>query len=162
MASDRIFGLIILITAVAYIAAATQIQTNFFSGEYLPKLFPILIGAVAAISSLVLVFKPDPDPEWPDGRTWGNLLVAVIVLAFYSVLIKPLGFILPTAIAASILSYQISPQPMKAILAGVGLSLGLFVVFKFILMLGNVVAYRIPTPAKLWDAISILIPFVGH
>jgi len=40
--------------------------------------------------------------------------------------------------------------------------LGLFVVFKFILMLGNVVAYRIPTPAKLWDAISILIPFVGH
>jgi len=162
MASDRIFGLIILITAVAYIAAATQIQTNFFSGAYLPKLFPILIGAVAAISSLVLVFKPDPDPEWPDGRTWGNLLVAVIVLAFYSVLIKPLGFILPTAIAATILSYQISPNVKKAVLAGIGLSLGLFVVFKFILMLGNVVAYRIPTPAKLWDAISILIPFVGH
>jgi len=117
---------------------------------------------VAALASLVLVFKPDPDPEWPEGRTWGNLLVAVIVLAFYSVLMSPLGFILPTAIAASILSYQISPSPKKAILAGVGLSLGLFVVFKFILMLGNVVAYRIPTPAKLWDAISILIPFVGH
>jgi len=162
MASDRIFGLITLITAVAYIAAATQIQTNFFSGEFLPKLFPLLIGGVAALASLVLVFKPDPDPEWPEGRTWGNLLVAVIVLAFYSVLMSPLGFILPTAIAASILSYQISPSPKKAILAGVGLSLGLFVVFKFILMLGNVVAYRIPTPAKLWDAISILIPFVGH
>jgi putative tricarboxylic transport membrane protein len=162
MASDRIFGLITLITAVAYIAAATQIQTNFFSGEFLPKLFPLMIGGVAAISSLVLVFKPDPDPEWPEGRTWGNLLVAVVVLAFYSVLISPLGFILPTAIAATILSYQISPKPKKAVLAGVGLSLGLFVVFKFILMLGNVVAYRIPTPAKLWDAISILIPFVGH
>ena len=162
MASDRIFGLITLITAVAYIAAATQIQTNFFSGEFLPKLFPLLIGGVAALSSLVLVFKPDPDPEWPEGRTWGNLLVAVIVLAFYSVLMTPLGFILPTAVAATILSYQISPNVKKAILAGVGLSLGLFVVFKFILMLGNVVAYRIPTPAKLWDAISILIPFVGH
>lgn len=162
MASDRIFGLITLITAVAYIAAATQIQTNFFSGEFLPKLFPLLIGGVAAFSSLVLLFKPDPDPEWPEGRTWGNLLVAVIVLAFYSVLMTPLGFILPTAVAATILSYQISPNPKKAIMAGVGLSLGLFVVFKFILMLGNVVAYRIPTPAKLWDAISILIPFVGH
>ena len=162
MASDRIFGLIILMTAVAYIAAATQIQTNFFSGDFLPKLFPLLIGGVAAISALVLVFKPDPDPEWPEGRTWGNLVVAVIVLAFYSVLIKPLGFIMPTAIAATILSYQISPNAKKAVLAGIGLSLGLFVVFKFILMLGNVVAYRIPTPAKLWDAISILIPFVGH
>ena len=162
MASDRIFGLITLITAVAYIAAATQIQTNFFSGEFLPKLFPLLIGGVAALASLVLVFKPDPDPEWPEGRTWGNLLVAVVVLAVYSVLISPLGFILPTALAAMILSYQISPNAKQAVFAGLGLSLGLFVVFKFILMLGNVVAYRIPTPAKLWDAISILIPFVGH
>ncbi|MEP2890059.1 tripartite tricarboxylate transporter TctB family protein [Tateyamaria sp.] len=162
MPSDRIFGLVTLITAVAYIAAATQIQTNFFSGEFLPKLFPLLIGAVAALASLVLVFKPDPDPEWPDGRTWGNLAIAVVVLAFYSVLMAPLGFILPTAVAATILSYQISPNVKKAIMAGIGLSLGLFVVFKFILMLGNVVAYRIPTPAKLWEAISILIPFVGH
>ena len=162
MASDRIFGLIILITAVAYIAAATQIQTNMFSGEYLPKLFPLLIGGVAAISSLVLMFKPDPDPDWPMSRTWGNLLVAVIVLAVYSVMILPLGFILPTAIAAMILSYQISPNAKTAIPAGIGLSLGLFVIFKFVLMLGNVVAYRIPTPTKLWDAFSILIPFVGH
>ena len=162
MASDRIFGLITLITAVAYIAAATQIQTNFFSGAFLPKLFPLMIGGVAAICSLVLIFKPDPDPDWPMARTWGNLLVAVVVLAFYAVLMTPLGFILPTAVAASILSYQISPNAKRAVLAGIGLSLGLFVVFKFILMLGNVVAYRIPTPAKLWDAISILIPFVGH
>ncbi len=162
MASDRIFGLITLITAVAYIAAATQIQTNFFSGEYLPKLFPLLIGCVAAICSLVLIFKPDPDPDWPMARTWGNLLVAVVVLAIYSVMMTPLGFILPTAVAASILSYQISPNAKRAVLAGIGLSLGLFVIFKFVLMLGNVVAYRIPTPAKLWDAFSILIPFVGH
>ncbi len=162
MASDRIFGLITLITAAAYIAAATQIQTNFFSGEFLPKLFPLMIGGVAAICSLVLIFKPDPDPDWPMARTWGNLLVAVVVLAFYAVLMTPLGFILPTAVAASILSYQISPNAKRAVLAGIGLSLGLFVVFKFVLMLGNVVAYRSPTPAKLWDAISILIPFVGH
>ncbi len=162
MASDRIFGLVILITAVAYIAAATQIQTNMFSGEYLPKLFPVLIGAVAAISSLVLVFKPDPDPDWPASRTWGNLVVAVIVLAVYAVMITPLGFILPTAITAAILSYQIMPNARNAVLAGIGLSALLFVVFKFVLMLGNIVAYRIPTPQKLWDAISILIPFVGH
>ena len=162
MASDRIFGLITLITAVAYIAAATQIQTNFFSGEFLPKLFPLLIGGVAALASLVMVFKPDPDPEWPEGRTWGNLLIAVIVLSIYSVMMAPLGFLLPTAIAATILSYQISPNAKQAVMAGVGLSLLLFVVFKFVLMLGNVVAYRIPTPEKLWYALSILIPFVGH
>jgi len=162
MASDRIFGLVTLITAVAYLAAATQIQTNFFSGEYLPKLFPMLIGGVAAISSLVLLFRPDPDPDWPATGSWIAMGVAVVVLAIYAVLLKPAGFILPTAIAAGILSYQISPRVRPAILAGVGLSIGLFILFKFLLGLGNIVAYRIPTPAKLWDALTLLIPFVGR
>ena len=162
MASDRIFGLVTLITAVAYLAAATQIQTNFFSGEFLPKLFPMLIGGVAAISSLFMVFKPDPEPDWPATGSWISMGIAVIVLSIYAVLLKPLGFIVPTIFAAGILSYQISPRAKPAMLAGIGLSLGLFVLFKFALGLGNIVAYRIPTPAKLWDAISILIPFVGH
>ena len=162
MASDRIFGLISLITAVAYIAAGTQIQTNFFSGEFLPKLFPLLIGGVAAICSLTIMFRPDPEPDWPASRTWISMAIAVLVLAVYAVLLTPLGFILPTIFAAGILSYQISNRPLASALAGLGLSLGLFVLFKFALGLGNIVAYRIPTPAKLWDAISILIPFVGH
>ncbi|MEP3346593.1 MAG: tripartite tricarboxylate transporter TctB family protein [Litoreibacter sp.] len=162
MASDRIFGLVTLITAVAYLAAATQIQTNFFSGEFLPKLFPMLIGGVAALCSLIIVFKPDPEPEWPAAGSWISMGVAVAVLSVYAVLLTPLGFILPTAVAAGILSYQISPRRGPAVMSGIGLSLGLFVLFKFALGLGNIVAYRIPTPAKLWDAISILIPFVGH
>ena len=162
MAADRIFGLVALITAVAYLAAATQIQTNMFSGEFLPKLFPFMIGAVAAICSLFMVFKPDPDPEWPATATWGNMAIAVVVLAIYAVMLTPLGFILPTIFAAGILSYQISPRAMPAVLSGLGLSLGLFVLFKYALGLGNIVAYRVPTPAKLWDAFSILIPFVGH
>lgn len=161
MASDRIFGLVCLITAVAYLAAATQIQTNLFSGEFLPKLFPYLIGGVAALCSLTIMFRPDPEPEWPQAGSWINMGIAVIVLAIYSVLLTPLGFILPTAIAAGILSYQISPRAIPAALSGVGLSLGLFVLFKFGLSLGNIVAYRIPTPAKLWEALAILIPFVG-
>ena len=162
MASDRIFGLVTLITAVAYIAAATQIQTNFFSGEFLPKLFPLMIGGVAAISSLVLLYKPDPDPDWPVWRTFAAMGVAVLVLAVYAVLLTPLGFIGPTIFAAGILSYQISGRAGPAVMSGIGLSLGLFVLFKYALGLGNIVAYRVPTAAKLWDAITILIPFVGH
>ncbi len=162
MASDRIFGLVMLITAVAYLAAATGIQTNMFSGEFLPKLFPYLIGGVAALCSLTILFKPDPDPEWPVARTWGNIALAVLVLSVYAVLLTPLGFIAPTAVAAGLLSYQISPNIRNAVLAGLGLSLGLFVLFKHALGLGNIVAYRIPTADKLWDAITILIPFVGH
>ena len=120
------------------------------------------IGGVAAICSLFIIFKPDPDPNWPVSGTWINMAIAVLVLAIYAVLLTPLGFILPTAIAAGILSYQISPRKGPAILSGIGLSLGMFVLFKYALDLGNIVAYRVPTPGKLWEAITILIPFVGH
>jgi len=138
MASDRIFGLVMLFVALAYIAGATQIQTSFLADPVGPKAFPILIGAVAALSALVLIFRPDPDPEWPDRLTFGALLVAVVVLVAYAYSLKPLGFIVPTAIAAGILSYQISPRPRAAALAGVGLSVGLFIIFKFVLGLGLV------------------------
>ncbi len=138
MKSDRIFGLIALVSALAYIASATQIQTSFLSDPVGPKTFPIGIGIIAALSALVMVFRPDPDPEWPDRPTWGSLFAAVVVLVCYAFSLRPFGFILPTAIAASLLSFQISPRPKAAALAGIGLSLGLFVLFKFVLGLGLV------------------------
>ncbi len=136
MASDRIFGLVVLFVALAYIASATQIQTSFLTDPVGPKAFPILIGAVAALSSLVCIFRPDPDPDWPALRTFGALGIAVVVLVAYAYMLKPFGFIIPTAIAAGILSYQISPRPLPAIASGIGLSVGLFVLFKFALGLG--------------------------
>jgi len=138
MASDRIFGLVVLMVALAYIASATQIQTSFLADPVGPKAFPILVGALAAICALVLIVRPDPDPDWPAARAFGSLAIAVIVLVVYAYALKPLGFILPTAFAAAILSYQISPRAGPAALSGVGLSVGLFILFKFALGLGLV------------------------
>jgi len=39
----------------------------------------------------------------------------------------------PTVIVASILSYQLSPRVVPAVITGFGLSIGLFVVFRFVL-----------------------------
>ena len=138
MFSDRIFGLVTLFVALAFIASATQIQASFLADPVGPKTFPIIIGIVAAISSLVMILRPDPDPNWPVGRTWISLAVAVIVLVAYAFALKPLGFVIPTAIAAAILSYQISPRATPSMLAGAGLSVGLFILFKYALGLGLV------------------------
>ncbi len=145
MASDRIFGLVALFVALAYIASATQIQTSFLADPVGPKSFPILVGSVAAISSLYMIFRPDPDPNWPVGRTWGALALAVVVLIGYAYSLKPMGFIVPTAIAAAILSYQISPNAQKAAMSGVGLSIGLFILFKFALGLGLIAFPKVLT-----------------
>jgi putative tricarboxylic transport membrane protein len=136
MASDRIFGLVVLFVALGYIASATQIQTSFLADPVGPKAFPILIGAVAALCALVMIVKPDPDPDWPSLATFGALAITIIVLVAYAYALKPLGFIIPTAITAGILSYQISNRPLPSVYSGVGLSVGLFLLFDKVLDLG--------------------------
>ena len=54
----------------------------------------------------------------------------------YAYAIKPLGFMIPTAVCAAIFSLQISPRTVPAALTGIGLSVGLFLIFKFALGLG--------------------------
>ncbi|MCK8463459.1 tripartite tricarboxylate transporter TctB family protein [Aliiroseovarius sp. S1339] len=138
MASDRIFGAVVTLVALAYVASATQIQSSFMADPVGPKTFPILIGCVAALCGIIVALKPDPDPDWPVLATFGSLGLAVVVLVGYAYALKPLGFLIPTAITASILSYQIEPRAGRAVLAGIGLSVGLFLIFKFALGLGLV------------------------
>jgi len=138
MASDRIFGLVMAVIALAYIASAFQIQTSFLADPVGPKTFPVIIGAIGALSAMFLVFRPDPEPQWPAAKTFGALAIAVIVLVLYAYSLRPLGFLLPTAIAAAVLSYQISPRPKYAAMVGIGLSAGLFIIFRFALGLGLV------------------------
>jgi len=138
MTSDRIFGLIMLFVALAYIASATQIQTSFLSDPVGPKSFPIMVGAVAALCSLVIILRPDTSPEWPAAGRFVALGVAVVVMVAYAYALKPLGFIIPTFAAAGILSYQLSPRVFPAAVTGAGLSVGLFVLFKYVLDLGLV------------------------
>ena len=136
MLSDRIFGLVAALVALAYVVSATQIQTSFLADPVGPRVFPIIIGVVAALSAMFLVFRPDAEPEWPRARTFAALGFSVIVLVAYAYALKPLGFLLPTAVVAAILSYQISPRARFATITGISLSLGLYLLFRFALGLG--------------------------
>ena len=138
MASDRIFGLVAALVALAYIVSATQIQSSFLADPVGPKVFPIGIGVIGAISAMFLVFRPDPEPQWPGAGTFLALGFSVLVLVAYAYALKPLGFLLPTAVVAGILSYQISPRARYATITGTSLAIGLFLIFRFALGLGLV------------------------
>lgn len=133
MKSDRIFGAVVILGALAYIASALQIQTSFMSDPVGSKTFPIIIASAAMICGGVMVFRPDPEPDWPLLPELIALAISVVVLVGYAYSLKPLGFLLPTAIAAGVLSYQITPRPRFAVLAGLGLSVGLYLIFKYAL-----------------------------
>lgn len=136
MTTDRILGVVVILGALAFIAGAFQIQTSFLSDPVGSKTFPIILGGVAIVCGLVMILRPDEQPDWPDLKTLGGIAVAAIVMVGYAYALKPLGFLIPTAICAGILSFQISPRAMPAALTGLALSIGLFIIFKFILGLG--------------------------
>ncbi|MEM6386000.1 MAG: tripartite tricarboxylate transporter TctB family protein [Pseudomonadota bacterium] len=136
MKSDRLFGVVIILCALAYAAGALQIQTSFMSDPVGSKTFPLILASVAAICGLAMIARPDADPDWPGAKTLANLAVSVAVMVGYAYSIKPLGFMIPTAFCAAILSYQISPRPLPAAITGIGLSIGLFLIFKYALGLG--------------------------
>ena len=136
MTSDRIFGAVMIVVALGYILSARTIQVPLFPDPMGPKLFPYIIAVGVIICSLVMILRPDPEADWPPLSAIATIGCAVVVLVAYAYALKPLGFLIPTAIAASILSWQLSGKPVKAILSGFGLSIGLFIVFRYALDLG--------------------------
>lgn len=131
--SDRLFGIAVLIGSVAYFMAAGNIPTGFLVDPVGPKLFPKLISGIAALCALLIILKPDEEPDWPGGLTWFSLAIALAVLIAYAYSLKPLGFLIPTAVAAGILSFQIRPKAGPAIITGLALSGGLYLLFRFAL-----------------------------
>lgn len=136
--SDRIFGLAMICVALAYIASALQIQVSFLADPIGSKAFPIGVASIAIICCVVMILRPDEEPGWPAMWTVVSIFISIGLLVVYAYALKPLGFLIPTAIVAGALSYQINPKPVLAAHTGLGLSVGLFVLFKFILDLGLV------------------------
>lgn len=135
MTSDRIFGAVMIVVALGYILSARTILVPLFPDPMGPKMFPFMIAGGVILCSLVMILRPDPEADWPPFAALGSILAAVAVMAGYAYSIKPLGFLIPTAIASGILSYQLSPRAGMAALTGIGLSVGLFVVFRYALRL---------------------------
>lgn len=128
--SDRITGFIFAILALAFAAGASQLELPFFADPLGPKAFPFMISAIGFIASASLVFKPDEEPSWPGLATMARLVIATAILVVYAYSLKPLGFVLPTAIASALLSYQIRPRAMQNAFIGIILAVGLFIIFK--------------------------------
>ncbi len=131
--SDRVFGLILFGVAGFFIYTATQIQTSLLSDPVGPKMFPIIVGSVAIVAAIVVMAFPDDEPDWPRPRSLGVIAIAIVVLGLYAYSVNPAGFLVPTAIASGAISYLIAPKPAQAVLAGLGVAIVLFFVFKFAL-----------------------------
>ena len=134
--SDRIFGLSTMTVALAYIAVAARIPQSFLTDPLGPKAFPILIGVVAVACAIAVALKPGSSADWPGLAGLSRLAATFAILIAYAYLLTPGGFLIPTAVAAGLLSYQIIGRPLVAASTGVLLSAVLCLIFKYALGLG--------------------------
>lgn len=131
--SDRIFGLFGVLLAIGYVFAALAIQESFLSDVVGPKAFPLIIAAVLGLSSAAIALRPDPEPAWPALMRLAEIAAAVVVMVLYAELLPEAGFIIATIFAAAYLAWRLGSHPLEALLTGLGVSLGIYVVFHLVL-----------------------------
>lgn len=129
---DRILGLGLLVLAVAYGWVAQQWPEPFGGAETVgPETFPTILSVVLVAGSLYLMIKPDPDAQWPLGKSALELIISVVVLVVYAMLLEPLGFIIATTLAVGTLSWRMGATPKRAFLTGLASAIVVFVLFNY-------------------------------
>ena len=131
--SDRVLGVCGLLLAAFYIWGATLIQVSFISDPVGPKTFPMIIGGLLGLASLYMIFRPDPEPVWPTFGRLFEIAVAAALFVAYALLLPELGFLIATAVAAAFLSWRLGAGPLAAIVAGICISLGIYIIFHLVL-----------------------------
>ncbi|WP_275287510.1 tripartite tricarboxylate transporter TctB family protein [Halomonas elongata] len=132
--NDRIFGVLLIVLAVAYGWGASQFPVPFGGSEAVgPETFPYLLAVVLVLSSLYLIVRPDPDNAWPWSRTGIELVIAVVVLLLYTALLQPLGFIISTTLAVGTLCWRMGADLPRAYMTGALAGVVVFLVFNFAL-----------------------------
>lgn len=127
--ADRALGGAGLLLAAFFAWQTTVIQESFISDPVGPKGFPLIIAALLAIASLVIVLKPDPAPHWPSLGRLVEIAVAVAVMVAYGMALPLAGFVPATLVASAWFSWRLGAKPIEAILAGVAIAVGVYVVF---------------------------------
>ena len=127
--SDRIAGLVGLLTAVAIALEARGFTVDFLTDPLGPKALPLFGAAMLAGGALLVLLRPEPSPSWPDAGGRVRLLLAAVSLFLYAGLLLPLGFFPATALAGAAVSRLFGGKWWQTVLVGVVASALLFALF---------------------------------
>lgn len=133
--SDRVFGALALIFAIAYGLYARTFKSGLqvAMDPLGASMFPYLLAVVLGITAIYLIVRPDPSPHWPDGRHLLEMAAVIVVLCLYAVMLEDLGFILATFAAVAFLGWRLGARPVQALVNGVAVAVVLFGLFDQVL-----------------------------
>lgn len=98
-AADRVLGLALIGLAAFAAYQASRFQVIFSYEPVGPKAFPMLLSAVLAGLSLVLVIRPGENGAWPSRTVALKLVLVLGGLLAYALLFTRAGYVLSTGLA---------------------------------------------------------------
>lgn len=136
--AQRIFSGLWLAACVVLAAIAWGYHTEFSYEPVGPRAYPLLCLALMAAGLAWLIVRPPPlvrDEESPPATALlvRKIGLGTILLFAYAGLFEPLGFIVSSAIAASVLALLSGGRPVPSLLAGVAMSVALYLLFDRVL-----------------------------
>ncbi|MBO1436821.1 tripartite tricarboxylate transporter TctB family protein [Meiothermus sp. CFH 77666] len=127
--TDRIVGALVLLLALGYAIEASRMQVGFLSDPLGPRPFPYIIAVLVGISALWLLFRPDPEPDWPPRRFWPVLGLVLLSLVAYAYLIVPLGFIVTTTLEMTLLAVLFGARWWQGLGGALAFTLAVYLLF---------------------------------
>lgn len=127
--ADRLLGLVLIGLAAFVAVQAINLEVPFSYEPVGPRAFPLGLSILLAILSLSLIFRPGADGHWPHKALALRLLLVLGLLLAYAMLFTRLGFIPTSLLVVAALARLFGASGVKALITGVLLSAGSYVLF---------------------------------
>ena len=99
--SDRIFSAIFLVVLAGLAWVAWTIDAPFSYEPIGPKAYPLLLFGLMAACAAWVLFRPDPEAEWPKEKVLRAKVALLFGIVFaWALTFQLLGFIVSTALAS--------------------------------------------------------------
>lgn len=141
IAADRLLGLALIGLAAFVAVQAINLEVPFNYEPVGPRAFPLGLSILLVALSLVLVFKPGSDGQWPHKALALKLLLVLGLLVVYTMLFTRLGFIPTTFIVVTVLAWLFGATWGKALITGAVMAVGSYLLFTEALGIGLPTGY---------------------
>lgn len=131
--TDRVLGAALAALGLAAIIGAQTLEVRFLGDPVGPKPFPTAAGVVLVVCGALIALRPGPPVTWPPPSRLGAIAAAAGALALYALGMRPLGFILATALTVAIAARVFGARLVPAALLGLGFGTALFLLFDRVL-----------------------------
>lgn len=131
--TDRVLGAALAALGASAIWGAQSLEVFFLGDPVGPKPFPTAAGVVLVVTGALVALRPGAPVAWPGPARLGAIAAAAVALAAYALLMRPLGFVLATALAVSVSSLVFGARAWAASLLGLFVGVSLFLLFDRVL-----------------------------